>query len=365
MNAITLIHIDVPMTEPFRISSGEVCSKESILVQIERDGAAAFGEASPMSGAFYSRETPDSSWNFLREAAIPRLLAEGTFRSDFVLRAMAEGDDKFAWAGVEGALWDLAVQEEGGSFGERMGVQPAPIASGLAVGIYPTIGELVEACRRYMQAGYQRLKIKIQPGWDIEPLRAVREAFPGVPLMVDANAAYSEEHFPIFDEIDKMGLLMIEQPLAEKNLAGSAQLQARLATPVCLDESASDLAAVERALQIGACRIVNIKIQRVGGLLAAKRIYDFCASQGVPNWMGTMPELGLGALHALYMALLPNCSYPTDVEASRRWFADDIVDPPIEVKEGWIEIPPAHRRRPNVNQDIVDKYTIRRERIEF
>ncbi|MEW6237938.1 MAG: o-succinylbenzoate synthase [Candidatus Omnitrophota bacterium] len=365
MNAITLIHLDVPMMEPFRISSGEVRSKESILVQIERNGATAFGEASPMSGAFYSRETPDSSWNFLRESAIPRMIAEGTFHPEFVLCSMAENDDKFAWAGLEGALWDLAVQEDDVTFCDRLGVQPAPIASGLAVGIYPTISELVEACRRYMKAGYKRLKIKIQPGWDIEPLRAVRGAFPNVPLMVDANAAYSEEHFPIFDEIDKMGLLMIEQPLAEKNISGSAQLQSRLATPVCLDESAYDLAAVERALQCRACRIVNIKIQRVGGLLAAKRIYDLCAAQGVPNWMGTMPELGIGALHALYMALLPNCSYPTDVEASRRWFADDIIDPPIEVVVGWIEIPEAHRRRPTVNRDIVDKYTIRRVRIGF
>ncbi|HPO10404.1 MAG TPA: enolase C-terminal domain-like protein, partial [bacterium] len=259
-NRVHLIHVSIPMIEPFRISSGEVKEKESILIVIERDGITAFGEASPMSGAFYSSETPQSTWDFLVERAIPALIEKKQFRPEFVSEMVeTEMSEPFAWAGLEGALWDLMVQVENTTFMDTLGVYPHPIQSGLAVGIYPTIPELVDACKRYLIDGYKRLKIKIQPGWDIEPLKAVREAFGDIPLMVDANAAYTEDHFPVFDEIDKVGLMMIEQPLAKMNWEGLSKLQARISTPICIDESAHDEDAVKCCIDMQACRIVNIK----------------------------------------------------------------------------------------------------------
>jgi len=365
-NQITLIHLDVPMTEPFRISSGEVRSKAAVLIHIECDGLSAFGETSPMSGSFYSEDTPESAWDFLSDYAVPQFIRSRFWQPDFVFQKwMDNAGNRFAWAGLEGAWWDLRAQAEDKAFTQLLGVKPAPIPSGLAVGIYPTIADLLQACSRYLPAGYKRLKIKIQPGWDVEPLRAIRRVYGDFPLMVDANAAYTEKDIPHLQRLDEFGLLMIEQPLEEDDLQGHQRLQSCMAAPICLDESASSPAILLQAIQMQACRIVNIKIQRVGGIERAKAMIELCAASGVPVWMGTMPELGIGALHALYLALHPNCRYPTDVEASSRWYEEDIIDPPLEVNAGWIEIPTAHKKRPNVNLARVDKYTIRTANWKF
>ena len=359
-NRVELIHVDVPMTEPFRISSGTVESKQSIVIRIVQDGVAGFGEASPMTGGFYSNETPESTFRYLAEIAVPAMLDEGSFSPEFVERRVSKtGSNPFAWAGIDGALWDLRAARSGRSISQLLGLEPRPVECGLAVGIYPTVAELIQACESYLRDGYKRVKIKIEPGWDLEPLRALRETFGGIPLMVDANASYSEKDFPVFDEIDRLGLTMVEQPLAKGNLEGHARLQARITTPVCFDESASDEETVLKAIRMGACRVVNVKVQRVGGLAPAIRICDLCAVHGIPCWVGTMPELGIGALHALYLAAHPNCVYPTDVEASSRWFVEDLIDPPISVRDGIIEIDPAHRIRPRVNLDAIDRYAIK------
>ncbi len=365
-NRIDLIHVTIPMTEPFRISSGKVSHKDSIIIRIQKDGIEAFGEASPMAGGFYSQETPESTFDFLKKYAIPKLIQKRHFRPQFVTQCLMEDQrEMFAWAGLEGALWDLRSAEEDVPFPDAIGIEPRLVESGLAVGIYPTLELLLQACEKYMRDGYKRLKIKIQPGWDLEPLHAIREAFGQIPLMVDANAAYGEEHFPIFDEMDKFDLLMIEQPLSAYDLNAHNRLQVRLNTPICLDESASDPARLKLALEKRACKIVNIKIQRVGGLARAIEMYDLCASRGVPVWMGTMPELGIASLHALYMSMLSNCTYPTDVEASRRWYVEDIIDPPIEVIDGLIGLPAKHRERPNVDMGIVERYIVRSEKLYF
>ncbi|MCB9768462.1 MAG: o-succinylbenzoate synthase [Candidatus Omnitrophica bacterium] len=354
---VELIPIRVPMTEPFRISSGSVDTKESILVRIEDDGLIAWGEASPMSGAFYSIDTPESTLAFLREEAIPRWESAGHPGPAFVSEQLQDSEgNRFAWAGFEGALWDFRLQREGRSFSDEFGGETKPIESGLAVGIYPTIEKLVERCHHYLMEGYKRLKIKIEPGWDVEPLKAIRSEFPTLPLMVDANAAYRREHFSLLEALDEFDLMMIEQPLAAEDLKGHADLQSRIGTPICLDESAESPARVRKAIELGSCRIVNIKIQRVGGLSAAKAIHDLCAQEGIANWMGTMPELGIASLHALYMATLPNCLYPTDVESSARWFQEDIVEPPIEVKGGMIQLPPEHTKRPMVDEERVERW---------
>ncbi|MCA9428034.1 MAG: o-succinylbenzoate synthase, partial [Candidatus Omnitrophica bacterium] len=186
----------------------------------------------------------------------------------------------------------------------------------------------------------------------------IRSEFPSLPLMVDANAAYRREHFSLLEALDEFDLMMIEQPLAAEDLKGHADLQFRIGTPICLDESAESPARVRKAIELGSCRIVNIKIQRVGGLSAAKAIHDLCAREGIANWMGTMPELGIASLHALYLATLPNCRYPTDVESSARWFKEDIVDPPIEVKGGMVQLPQEHTKRPRVDEERIERWRL-------
>jgi O-succinylbenzoate synthase len=235
------------------------------------------------------------------------------------------------------------------------------VDSGLAVGIASTIPELIAMIEPRLADGYKRLKIKVQPGWDLDPLREVRRQFGDIPLMVDANCAYSREHFEHLRRFDEFGMIMIEQPLAKGDLEGHALLQDMIETPVCLDEGAEDPTAVQLAIDIGACRIINIKIQRVGGLRNAVRIHDMCAAAGIPVWAGTMPELGIGGAQTVHLATLPNFRYPTDVQASRRWFVDDVIVPLLEVHDGEIQIPMATGNAYQVAAKVVAKYTVRKE----
>jgi O-succinylbenzoate synthase len=217
-----------------------------------------------------------------------------------------------------------------------LGSQVAPIPSGAAIGLFPTVDELLQRVERFLREGYCRIKIKIAPGQDIELVRAVRQRFGPIPLMVDANAAYSPNDDKLFIELDKFRLLMIEQPFAKAALEQHAQLQAQLKTPICLDESVENLAALREIIRLRSARIINIKVQRMGGLWPAKLAHDMARDAGLPCWLGTMPELGIASVQGLHLATLPNFVYPTDVEASERWFVNDIVTPLIRVDRDGI-----------------------------
>ncbi|MEN3330499.1 MAG: o-succinylbenzoate synthase, partial [Acidobacteriota bacterium] len=225
-----------------------------------------------------------------------------------------------------------------------------------------TIEELLERVQRYVAEGYRRAKIKIQPGWDIEPVQAVRARFPEVPLLVDANAAYTIADEMIFRELDRFGLMMIEQPLAADAIAEAGELQAMLQTPLCADESAESLASVERLVERQAARIINIKVQRVGGLSEALLMLNAARAAELECWVGTMPELGIGSAQALHLAMHEGFSFPTDVEASRRWYVDDVVEPFIEIDaDGFINVPLGTGMGYTVSQEKVERYSIARE----
>lgn len=360
-----LRRVAIPLHEPFRISSGSVEVKESILVRLERDGHVGFGEAAPMPGAFYSPETPDSSWQELAERLIPYWLEHHAAPPEQIAARIAEvSPDPFARAGLEGACWDLFCQEQGQPLWQVLGATARPIPSGVAIGLDESIEELLERVERFVGQGYRRVKIKIQPGWDIEPVRAVREAIGDFPLMVDANAAYTLADVKVFEELDRFGLLMFEQPLAKGALEELAELQRRVRTPVCADESAESPAALERILRLGAARILNIKVQRVGGLAPARVMYERAWQAGMPCWMGTMPELGVASAQALHLATLPGFTYPTDIESSLRWFRDDIVSPLLEVdREGYLHLPPGPGSGWRVDDDKLERYTVTRLRV--
>jgi O-succinylbenzoate synthase len=337
IDQITLTHVRIPLVEPFKISNGEIAEKDAILVGMHSEGLVGCGESSPMSGSFYSEETPESTWDCLVDVLIPRILQSHPADVEAVNNLLiSASSNEFAKAGIETAFWDLAARKECVPLSRQLGGKREQIESGLAVGIYPSIKELLLAIERYLVEGYKRVKIKIQPGWDIKPLTEVRKEFGAIRLMVDANCAYTQADLAHLKTLDSFGLMMIEQPLPKDDLEGHAKLQAMNQTPICLDESAKDITTVQRAIELKSCQIVNIKIQRVGGLLNAKRMHDVCANAGIPVWGGTMPELGIGGAQTLHLATLDNFKYPTDVESSKRWFVNDIVDPLIEVQNGEI-----------------------------
>ena len=356
---IILRRVKIPLHEPFRISSGAVSEKECIVVEMRADQAVGFGEASPMGGSFYSADTPDSTWKALAEQMVPRLAGSEKLRLQDLLSVFEETPgEPFAKAGLEGAFWDAGAQHLGRPLFELLGGRRRPIPSGVAIGIYPSLEELLARVERYMREGYQRVKIKIQPGWDIGPVRAVRERFGPVPLMVDANAAYTLRDATVFEQLDRFDLMMIEQPMAADALEEHAELQRRIRTPVCLDESAESLDALREILRLGSGRIVNIKVQRVGGLFNARQMHESCMQAGVPCWLGTMPELGIASAQGLHLGTLENFIWPTDVEASARWFADDIIDPLITVnRQGWIHLPEGPGMGYRVDREKLQKYS--------
>lgn len=345
--------IQIPLFEPFRISNGAIAVKDAIVISYRRDGFTGYGEASPMAGSFYSAETPESTWAALVHLA-PAALRDPAADLDCV----AEGEP-FAKAGLRGALLDRDLRAAGTPLCEWLGAKPRPVPSGVALGIFDTIDELLDRVTRYVQEGYKRVKIKIQPGWDLEPVRCVRERFPTLPLMTDANAAYSIADLPLFRELDRFGLMMYEQPLARHDLEDMAELARNVRTPLCADESAESLEMLDRIIALGAARIINVKIQRVGGIHNARNMHDRAREAGLPCWVGTMPELGIASAEAVHLAALPNFTYPTDVEASARWYTDDIVDPPIAIDaQGFLN--PCNVR---ILEDKLDRYGIRR--LEF
>ena len=361
IKSIALHHVRVPLIEPFRISNGAVTEKDAILVELktERD-IVGWGEASPMSGAFYSEDTPESTWAALSSLLIPAVLSAGQIDvSRFYELMRAQPGDPFAKAGIEGALWDAHAKTLGVPLCELLGARARPIPSGVAIGIYDQVADLLERVERYTAQGYRRVKIKIEPGWDIEPVAAVRARFPNLPLMVDANAAYSIADAGVFRELDAQGLMMIEQPLAREAHAEAGELQRQLRTPLCADESAESTEALASLIKNDAARIINIKVQRVGGLSEARLMLEAARAAGLECWVGTMPELGVASAQGLHFATLDGFSYPTDIEASTRWYVEDVIAPGIEIDaRGYIQLPAGPGMGYGVDREKVEQYAV-------
>jgi len=361
IKSIALHHVRVPLVEPFRISNGVISEKDAILVEVKTENdVVGWGESSPMSGGFYSSDTPESAWSALSGSLIPAALSVGEIDvSRFYEQMRKHPGDAFAKAGIEGALWDAYANTLKVPFGELLGARARPVPSGVAIGIYDHLEDLLERVARYTTQGYQRVKIKIQPGWDLEPVAAVRASFPDLPLMVDANAAYSLADREVFRQLDGQGLMMIEQPLARDAYAEAGELQRELHTPLCADESAESMQALASLIENKAARIINIKVQRVGGLSEARLMLDAARAAGLECWVGTMPELGVASAQGLHFATLEGFTYPTDIEASRRWYVDDVIAPLIEIDaRGYIELPGGPGTGYNVVREKVERYCV-------
>lgn len=364
IKSIALHRVRVPLVEPFRISNGAVAEKDAILVEVRtNEGVVGWGEASPMSGSFYSVETPDSAWAVLSADLIPEVLRAGAVDvTHFYEQMRLLPANAFAKAGLEGALWDAYAQTLQLPLCQLLGARPRPVPSGVAIGIYDQVAELLDRVERYIAEGYQRVKIKIEPGWDVEPVAAVRARFSDLPLMVDANGAYTIADAAVFRELDTYNLMMIEQPFAREAHAEAAELQRQLRTPLCADESAESMEALASLIAEGAARIINIKVQRVGGLSEARLMLESARSAGLECWVGTMPELGVASAQGLHFATLDGFTYPTDIEASTRWYVDDVIEPGIEIdKRGFIQVPSGPGTGYRVAREKVQKYSIAAE----
>jgi O-succinylbenzoate synthase len=338
---ITLHRVRLPLVHQFRTSSHAKRFLEHILVQVESaDGGSGWGEIASPSGPFYAAETVESCWAVSRDFLAPIVLATAWEHPADLATAMAKvRGNHFARAGFDMAAWSLFAAAAGTPLAALLGGERTRVEAGVSLGIEPTIDDLLAQVAARVADGYRRIKLKIAPGWDVAPVREVRAAFPDVPVHVDANGAYGLGDLAVFRELDPMGLLMIEQPFAPRDLVASATLQAALSTPVCLDESVEDVADLVTALRLGAGRILNVKVSRMGGLTAAVRAHDLARASGVPVWCGGMHEFGIGRAANVALSSLPGFTLPSDVSGSDKYYARDVTTEPIVCADGWVDVP--------------------------
>jgi O-succinylbenzoate synthase len=352
--------ISIPMHEPFRISSGEVSCKDAIVVRLSDGEFFGWGESSSMPGAFYSGETPDTCERELVDCILPALVGKQYSTMADLESALAEWtSSRFVRVAIETAAWELLARQRGQSLRALFGLPERSIPSGLAVGLYDSLDQLRAALDRYGVGDFKRLKIKIKRGHDVRLVQAIRKWFGDIPLFVDANADYSMTDIDVFRELDKYGLMMFEQPFARDDFEGSSHLQKIVETPICFDESAETAADIKLGADMKACRIVNIKLQRVGGYLEAMRIAELCMQNNIAMWMGTMPELGIASAQALVFASHPGCIYPTDVEPSSRWFVDDVLQPELKLHAGELSVPEGPGLGFDVDLKKLNEYALR------
>lgn len=338
---VELRRLRLPLVRPFETSFGRVDDREFLLVTVRGGGEEGWGECVAEASPYYSSETAGTAWQILTGFLVPAVLNVDLPSAAAVWDRMTRvRGHQMAKAALEMAAWDLEARQRGVPLWQLLGGDGRPVASGVSIGIQPSLDALDARVEAELADGYQRVKIKIKPGWDLEPARRLRARHPSLALMVDANAAYTLADADHLAGLDELSLMMIEQPLEYDDVGKHAALAARLTTPVCLDESIHSVGIAEDALDRHACRIINIKPGRMGGHEQSRRLHDLCASRGVPVWHGGMLESGIGRAHNLHLSTLPNFTLPGDVAASRRYFVPDLIEPGIEVRaDGTIEVP--------------------------
>ncbi|MBP7570751.1 MAG: o-succinylbenzoate synthase [Acidobacteria bacterium] len=360
---IELRHVRLVLVAPFVTSMGVEVDEEHIIVRVDAEGVTGWGESVAEGTPFYSYETTQTAWHILRDFLVPGILGRDLASVDqaIALNAKVRGH-MMAKAGLESALWDAFAKAAGLSLSKMLGGVRERIEVGVSIGIQPTPAELLKKIAGYLEEGYRRIKIKIAPGCDLEFVKAVRLEHPDIPFQVDANSAYELDDVGVFRAMDEERLLLIEQPLSHDDIYEHSKLQRELKTPICLDESIHSLADARAALELGSCRVINIKPGRVGGFTESKRIHDLCALRGVPVWHGGMLESGIGRAGNVALASLPNFTLPGDISASRRYYREDIVTPEFEVaRDGTMAVPTGPGIGVEVVADRLDKVTLRRE----
>jgi O-succinylbenzoate synthase len=367
INQVELREIRLPLIHFFETSFGRTTERRIVLVRVrDHEGAEGWGECTAGEGPFYCEEWTESAWHTLKTYLAPMVLGrevEGA-AALFPLMKSVRGN-RMAKAALETACWDLEARRAGVALWKHLGGVQSEIACGVSIGIQDTVEALLEKIALELEAGYQRIKIKIKPGWDVNVLEKVRARFPAIRLMGDANSAYTLKDAPLFRAMDEFDLMMFEQPLAYDDMLDHAVLQQQVRTPICLDESVRTPADALHAIELNACRIINVKLGRVGGHSEAQSVERICRERNIPVWCGGMLESGIGRAHNIAMATLAGFTLPGDVSASSRYWEEDIIEPPVTVTEnGTIIAPDAPGIGFEINRERIETLTVRKEEVE-
>jgi O-succinylbenzoate synthase len=373
IDRIELRLVRMQLKSPFQTSFGTEFERECIIISVHAEGLTGWGECvasrgfasagqSQLDWNLYSYETTATAWHIQRDFLIPQIVHQPLSIERMVDAGSRLRGHPLARAGLEAALWDLTTQIEGVSLSRAFGGARQTVPVGVSIGIQPSAGALVDKVDEYLAQGYRRIKIKIKPGFDIEPVKQVRAKHPSILFQVDANSAYTLADAPLFEAMDDYRLLLIEQPLGWDDIYDHSKLQPRLRTPICLDESIHSVGHARLAIELGATRVINIKPARVSGFTEARRVNDLCRSAGVPVWCGGMLETGIGRAGNVALASLPGFTLPGDISASDRYFEQDIVDPPFVLNpDSTIDVPTGAGLGVSVNVERLDAVTVQRE----
>jgi O-succinylbenzoate synthase len=369
LERIELREIELPLKWPFETSFGRTTRRRILIVRaFNQDGASGYGECVAGENPFFNHETIDTAWLITARHIAPLLAAARVESAEQVSHALGPiRENRMAKAGVEAAIWDLEAKIAQAPLWQHIKGTRTEITCGVSIGLQSSTEALLDKVSGEVESGYQRIKIKIKPGKDLQLVEAIRKQFPAITLSVDANAAYKiETDVPLLKQLDDHNLLMIEQPLAPGDLVDHSKLQRELRTPICLDESIVCLRNARHAHELEACRIINIKLGRVGGHSEAKAIQSFAQDHDMPVWCGGMLEAGIGRAHNIALSTLPGFTLPGDVSASERYWEEDIIEPPVTVsREGTIKAPTDHGIGYQVNEARIEALTVRRETVHL
>jgi O-succinylbenzoate synthase len=364
IDRIVLREIKMQLKEPFEISSGIVYDRRVILLTLFSDGLVGWSECVAGEDPGYSYETCETAWSILTQLILPRMIGKEVASTQ---EGMKETDwikgHPMAKAAVEMALLDLEAKTQNKPLSSIIGGTKQKVEVGVSVGLQPNDEDLAKKVGTFIQKGYSRIKLKIKPGRDVRMVGNIRDLYPDTRIMVDANSAYTLQDMAVLKELDQFGLMMIEQPLAYDDYLDHSRLQQELQTPICLDESIRSVRDVKLAVELGSCRIVNIKPGRVGGIASSQAIHDFCLKENMPVWCGGMLESGVGRAHNVALASLPGFVLPGDISESQRYWAEDIVEPEFTIDNGHVQVPTGHGIGVAVLEDLVTKLTV--ETAEF
>src|SRR5699024_192976 len=348
------------LKSPFTTSFGILQNKEFFVIEAnDTDGHRGFGESVAFSNPWYTEETVETTKHMIEDLLIPLLQEKEINHPDEITEITSPiKRNNMAKAALEGAVWDLYAKQQGVSLARALGGEKTEIDVGISIGIKPSVKNLLETIDRHIQAGYKRIKIKIKPGWDVDVLHEIRRHFPDIPLMADANSAYTLDDIDHLRQLDELDLMMIEQPLAHDDIVDHAKLQAAMETPICLDESIHSLADTRKAIELGSCKIINIKIGRVGGLTEARRIHDYCKEKNIAVWCGGMLEAGIGRAHNIALTALPQFILPGDTAGSAEYWEQDIISPEVCMEDGVITVPNEPGIGYDINEEALEAFTI-------
>jgi len=363
IEAVTLREIQMPLVQFFETSFGRTYSRRIFLVTVHCEGLAGWGECVTGEDPFYSSEWIDSSWATVCQYLAPAVLGQEikSGRESAGLMARVRGH-RMAKAAIENALWDAEARQKQQPLWKLLGGTRKEVPCGVSIGIQDSIEQLLEKIQTEVSAGYRRIKVKVKPGWDINVLEKIRARWPDITLSCDANSAYSLDQLEHLRKFDPFNLLMIEQPLWNDDIYYHARLQREIRTAICLDESIRHARDAAFAVESGACRIINIKVGRVGGFTEAKKVHDVCQANDIPVWCGGMLESGVGRAHNIALSTLENFRLPGDVSASKRYWKEDIIEPEVEVSpQGFIAIRDEMGTGYRIREDLIEQLTVRKE----